>query len=134
MRIWVVNGLVALASLVVALAACEAVLSQLPAAFAPDLARIHPERRYELRPGHESRSYGAAVHIDSRGTRDAEREIRLRPDCLRIGFFGDSMTFGPGVTREETFVHRLEERLRRDAGLDAQVFNFGVPSYNTRME
>lgn len=42
MRKWIVNGLMVNVSLVVALAACEAILSQLPAALAPDLARIHP--------------------------------------------------------------------------------------------
>ena len=134
MRKWVVNGLVVIVSLVVALAACEAILSQLPAAFAPDLTRIHPERRYELRPGHESRSYGAPVRINSRGLRDGEREVCLRAGCVRIGVFGDSMTFGPSVALEETFTHLLETQLRRDAGIEAQVFNFGVPSYNTRME
>ncbi|MSO80695.1 MAG: hypothetical protein EXQ97_03485 [Alphaproteobacteria bacterium] len=44
------------------------------------------------------------------------------------------MTLGPVVAPEETFTQLLEKQLRRYAGIEAQVFNFGVPSYNTRME
>lgn len=50
------------------------------------------------------------------------------PDTLRIALFGDSFTFGAGVSNDETLDYFLEESLN-ELGIRAEVLNFGVPAY-----
>ncbi len=51
----------------------------------------------------------------------------------RIVVIGDSWTFGQGVQYEDTFTHRLEQLLNRKGGR-WQVYNLGVPGWNTANE
>lgn len=88
-------------------------------------------RRYKLRPGFRGRTYDALLSIDSRGARGPERALDLRPETLRIAVVGDSLAFGIGVADAETFPALLEDALARALPRPVQVFNLGVPGYNT---
>lgn len=50
------------------------------------------------------------------------------PDHLRIALFGDSFTAGDDVSDDDVWGARLE-LLMRDAGIRAEVLNFGVGAY-----
>lgn len=60
----------------------------------------------------------------------AQREFSQLPppDHLRIALFGDSFTAGDDVSDDEVWGARLE-LLLRDAGIRAEVLNFGVGAY-----
>jgi hypothetical protein len=97
----------------------------------PGYIITHPERRYTLKPFFRGRTYSAEVKTNSSGLRDYERPVL--DDEYKIAVFGDSITFGIGIQAEETFPKIIEKMLNNDlrAGPAVQVFNFGVPSYNT---
>jgi hypothetical protein len=102
-----------------------------------DLIRPSSDERivYELRPNVRGMFMGRELAISSLGYRDEERELRKKPGVFRIIGLGDSHMFGFGVRREETFVSQLEQRLReRFPGRDIEVWNLGVPGYNTVQE
>lgn len=61
-----------------------------------------------------------------RAPRDYSREPP--PASLRIAVFGDSFTEGNEVADEHTWPRQLERRLN-EAGLRAEVLNFGVSAY-----
>jgi len=97
----------------------------------PGYTRTHLERRDELRPNFQGRTYKAALNINSYGLRDEDRPISGENQAYRLAVFGDSITFGIGAKSEDTFP-KLMERILNDAyDSEIQVFNFGVPSYNT---
>jgi GDSL-like Lipase/Acylhydrolase family len=98
----------------------------------PGYVKSNPQRRYELRPNFRGRTMNAYVNVNSQGLRDRERPVDLGPGTRRIAVYGDSFTFGNGVEIEETFPKILERHLARRGPV--QVFDFGVPSYNTVME
>jgi hypothetical protein len=100
----------------------------------PGYIRTHPERRYELRPDFVGTAYDTELRINSYGLRDYEREISLDAGTFRICVFGDSYTFGHGGRMEDSFVKVLEKKLQDSADRPVQVFNFGIPSYNTVSE
>ena len=50
------------------------------------------------------------------------------PDTLRIALFGDSFTAGDDVGDDETWAYLLERALN-EAGIRAEVLNFGVGAY-----
>ena len=60
----------------------------------------------------------------------SRREYSLQPtnDTLRIALFGDSFVAGNEVGDEETWSHSLETLLN-EAGVNAEVLNFGVGAY-----
>ena len=58
---------------------------------------------------------------------------RKSPGEFRVVFLGDSVTFGEGVRREDTFVERTRELLDRglaSGNLQVETFNFGVGGHN----
>ncbi len=67
---------------------------------------------------------------NSRGIRSEPREYGLTPPpgTLRVALFGDSFTHGDEEPFEKTWGKFLEDELD-EAGLQAQVLNFGVPGY-----
>jgi lysophospholipase L1-like esterase len=111
-----------------------------PAEEVPGLRRVHqarPDRPwlYGLLPGARSRHSRAnpveyAVNAD--GFRDPSRAREKPAGTLRLLVLGDSVTFGFGVAREDTFPAQLELRLARRA--PAEVLNFGVGGYNPYTE
>ena len=65
------------------------------------------------------------VSTSSIGLRNPE--IRKTKPDLRIMCLGDSVTFGWGVSEEQSYPRILEDILTRD-GLDVEVINAGVPA------
>lgn len=89
-----------------------------------------------LLPGYDGWFAGVPVHINALGFRDPrEYELRKRPGTFRILVLGDSVTFGHGAVYEATYPFLLEQRLRAwRPEVDWQVWNLGVPGYNTSQE
>jgi hypothetical protein len=91
--------------------------------FQPDV-----ESGYTLRPGFRGREiarsdeYDNEVAIDGHGLRDHSHVPAARPVVLAIG---DSMTFGQGVTAEESWPAVLER------ALGVRVYDAGVPGYGS---
>jgi len=88
-----------------------------------------PPRRYRLHPGYRGRitnhvEFDDAVAMDSRGMRGPEPTAA----AVRVLCLGDSFTFGVGAGGQETYPARLQAHLG-EAGLDAVVWNAGVPGY-----
>ncbi|MDG2305308.1 MAG: hypothetical protein P8R42_11775 [Candidatus Binatia bacterium] len=81
------------------------------------------------RPGATSRD--GQVHIDSAGIRRNANPALAPEDtqrALRIVTVGDSFTFGDEVPDNETWPAQLERLLRQD-GVPARVFNLGTNAY-----
>ena len=98
------------------------------------LEYTHPKRNFAYRANFKGVMAGEAFQLNSLGMRDYEREINFNKDAFRIAIFGDSLTFGNGVTLKNTFPKILENKLKDDISNEIQVFNFGVGGYNTTME
>ena len=72
------------------------------------------------------------IQTDARG-------LRLRaPDATPVRnsilLIGDSVSYGMGVSYEQSFVPILEARLTQDLGESTAVWNAAVPGYNTTQE
>lgn len=103
-------------------------------AVSPNSIYTHPLRRYALKPLFKGKTYSIEFKTNSLGLRDYERPIL--DDAYKIAIFGDSITFGIGVSTEKTFAKFLENKLNSEHRNKPpiQVFNLGVPSYNTVQE
>lgn len=92
----------------------------------------HPELGYLYQPGFKGYFKGTAyhqipIHINSDGFRDDDFS-KQTTDQRRWAILGDSVVFGPGVTKEERFTECLEQKLSHgDNELD--ILNLGVNSY-----
>jgi len=91
----------------------------------PRIGHVH-------RPGAHARLMDVDVQINSEGLRDDELP-RERGAARRLVFLGDSLTFGWGVERTQTFEHRLEQRLSEALG-PTEIVNFGTGNYGTTQE
>jgi lysophospholipase L1-like esterase len=74
------------------------------------------------------RLMGVRVETNSDGLRDREYSVD-KTDRYRVIFLGDSLTFGWGARREDTFEYLLEERLSQTH--NTEILNFGIGNYNT---
>ena len=74
---------------------------------------------------------GVPVEISADGLRDAAYPVP-RAESRRIAFLGDSLTFGWGVAREDTFESLLERELSQ--GQSVEILNFGTVNYNTEQQ
>ena len=90
----------------------------------PKIGHVH-------RPSREERLMDVDVRINSDGFRDDEYPLEKR-DRWRIVFLGDSLTFGWGVEKDETFEALLERALQ--AKRPTEIINFGAGNYNTEQE
>ncbi len=72
------------------------------------------------------------VKINAEGFRDDELLPKEQFD-LRILMLGDSMTWGYGVEKEETFSEVLQQKLKAK-GVNADVINAGATSYSPTLE
>lgn len=86
---------------------------------------------HEHRPLSAARLMDVDVSINSDGLRDREYPIESS-GAYRMIFLGDSLTFGLGVRREETFEYLLEERLNQEGRVE--ILNFGIGNYNTAQQ
>lgn len=90
----------------------------------PKIGHVH-------RPSREERLMDVDVRINSDGFRDDEYPLE-KSDRWRIVFLGDSLTFGWGVEKDETFEALLERALQ--AKRPTEIINFGAGNYNTEQE
>ncbi len=102
----------------------------------PGFYETDPVRVQRLGPNYDGWFAGVPVHINSLGFRDTrEYELAKRPNTFRILVLGDSVTFGHGSVFEHTYPYLLERQLRDwRPDIDWQVWNLGVPGYNTSQE
>jgi len=102
-----------------------------PGFFLSDPARIQ-----RLSPGYRGWFGGVPVTINRLGLRDdRDYAIEKSPRTFRILVLGDSVTFGDGSINEHTYPFLLEQRLKAwKPEIDWQVWNAGVPGYNTSQE
>ncbi len=90
----------------------------------PAIGHVH-------RPGARAHLMGVDVSINSDGLRDVEH-ARERDGRRRIAVLGDSLTFGWGVEREDTFAALLGGMLGGDR--EVEILNFGTGNYDTTQE
>ncbi|NIT60068.1 MAG: hypothetical protein GWN00_28775 [Aliifodinibius sp.] len=90
----------------------------------PKIGHVH-------KPNSEATLMGVNVNINSDGLRDKEYPVE-RGQKYRIIFLGDSITFGWGVEKEDTFETLLEVKLNEIK--PTEVLNFGTGNYNSEQE
>ena len=90
----------------------------------PAIGHIH-------RPRARAILMGVPVQINSEGFRDDDYSVE-RNQKYRIIFLGDSLTFGWGVRKEDSFEDRLEKTLNDRH--PTEIINFGTGNYNTEQE
>jgi hypothetical protein len=102
-----------------------------PGFYESDAVRVQ-----RLSAGYDGWFAGVPVRINNLGFRDPrDYELAKRPGTFRILVLGDSVTFGHGAVFETTYPYLLERRLKSwNPSIDWQVWNLGVPGYNTRQE
>jgi hypothetical protein len=93
-------------------------------------------RGQRLAAGYDGWFAGVPVRTNSLGFRDPrEYAIDKPPGTFRVIVIGDSVTFGHGAVYEATYPFLLEQRLQRwRSDVRWEVWNLGVPGYNTRQE
>lgn len=79
---------------------------------------------------------GVPARTNSLGFRDTrEYTLAKPPGTFRILVLGDSVTFGHGALYETSYPFLLEQRLREwRPDVKWEVWNLGVPGYNTAQE
>jgi hypothetical protein len=141
-RLWRVRALAvilgAIVATAVAMVAVEAWVRWQwdPTRGTPGFYLSDPLLGQRLAPGYRGWFAGTPVRINSLGFRD-ERDYSLEkaPNTFRILILGDSVTFGHGALSETTYPFLLEQQLRQwRPDVDWQVWNLGVPGYNTSQE
>jgi hypothetical protein len=85
---------------------------------------------HEHAPNRSARLMGVEVTTNAEGLRDRDIPIEPTPGRLRVMMLGDSLTFGWGVSIEDTFSKRIEKLYASD-GVSAEVINTGVGNWNT---
>jgi lysophospholipase L1-like esterase len=95
-----------------------------------------PVRLEKLASNYDGWFAGVPVHTNSLGFRDSrEYQLEKQPGTFRILVLGDSVTFGHGSVYEHTYPLLLEQKLKAwKPRVDWQVWNLGVPGYNTSQE
>lgn len=89
-----------------------------------------------LAPNYDGWFAGVPAHTNTLGFRDTrEYSLAKNPGTFRIVVLGDSVTFGHGAVFETTYPYLLEQRLRSwRPDVKWEVWNLGVPGYNTAQE
>jgi hypothetical protein len=102
----------------------------------PGFTVADPVRLEKLAANYDGWFAGVPVRTNALGFRD-DREYSLEkaPGAFRIIILGDSVTFGHGSVYEHTYPRLLEDRLNAwKPRVNWQVWNLGVPGYNTSQE
>lgn len=74
---------------------------------------------------------GIEHHFDANGNRARSANWSSDSKKQKIVFIGDSVTFGTGLSFEESFVAQIEENLNQKYDIELQVINLGVQGYGT---
>jgi len=91
---------------------------------------INPQR---LNVRFHTQDFDVRVVTNRQGLREPDTVPLARGDERRVVVVGDSMTFGWGVSYEDTFTHQTEILLRGRSGLErVRVINMGRPGANPR--
>lgn len=100
----------------------------------PGLFVSDPVRGQRLAANYDGWFAGVPTRINNLGFRDADdASLEKAPHTFRILVLGDSVTFGHGSVH--TYPELLEQQLRAwRPEIDWQVWNLGVPGYNTSQE
>lgn len=93
-------------------------------------------RGQRLAPGYQGWFAGVPVRINSLGFRDPQEYSLDKPkNTFRIIVLGDSVTFGHGTLDETTYPYLLNQELKKwRPDVAWEVWNLGVPGYNTGQE
>ncbi len=98
-------------------------------------AVANSNRVFTLKSGLDCHFLGRRLLTNDRGFRVGQKpEQEAAADVITIVGIGDSTMFGWGIAYEETYLHRLRERLDAKTGQTWRVVNTAVPGYNTVME
>lgn len=100
----------------------------------PGFLVSHPTRGFRLGFNYNGWFSGAPVQTNALGFRSVRQDqLAKGPNTFRIIVLGDSVTFGHGAVHD--YPALLEQQLKSwRQGVDWQVWNLGVPGYNTRQE
>jgi lysophospholipase L1-like esterase len=95
-----------------------------------------PVRGEKLAADYSGWFAGVPVRINRLGFRDTrDYALEKSPSTFRILVLGDSVTFGHGSIDERTWPYLFEQQLKAwKPHVDWQVWNLGVPGYNTSQE
>ena len=91
----------------------------------------NPKIGHEHQPNASAYLMGVDVDINSDGLRDDEYEVE-RNASRRVAILGDSLTFGWGVEKSETFEVLLEQMFSERG--PTEMINFGHGNYNTQQQ
>ena len=95
----------------------------------------NPAQGHEHIPNRFAHLMGVDVKINSHGHRDREITLEKSIDTTRILMLGDSLTFGWGVSYEETVSKYLEKLLNESGnGKAFEIINTGIGNTNTDMQ
>ena len=127
---WLTNTIILFISLFTGLLICEWVVGVIPppgfdtARFA--IVRPHLTRGFEFVPNVSRERWGVDWNINNEGFRDYEHAI-VKQD-FRITGLGDSFLVGHEVSFEDTFLRRLERKLK------IEIVKMAVTNYGTIQE
>ncbi len=107
-----------------------------PARGQPGFMVADPVRLEKLAASYDGWFAGVPARTNALGFRDnREYSLDKPPGTFRIIILGDSVTFGHGSVYEHTYPRLLEDRLTAwKPQVNWQVWNLGVPGYNTSQE
>jgi lysophospholipase L1-like esterase len=91
----------------------------------------NPKIGHEHKPNASAYLMGVDVETNSDGLRDKEYQVARTP-ARRIAVLGDSLTFGWGVEKDQTFEALLENMLSEQR--PTEMLNFGHGNYNTEQQ
>lgn len=96
--------------------------------------RLDSDRLFDHHPNQHMELDGWEIWTDSRGLRGPERAMPKPEGTKRMLFVGDSVTFGWGVDREDTFVYMVEQELNRKPGATWETVNAGHLFHDSTQE
>jgi len=87
-----------------------------------------------MQPNLRTTAFRAPLRTNSLGFRGPEWSKEKPANTYRIALLGDSLTFGYGLSYQETYGEILARLLNRQLGRQVEVLNFGVNGYNSFQE
>lgn len=81
--------------------------------------------------GRVTQDKDVVYNINNEGFRDTDFTPIKPPGTYRIALIGDSFAFGQGVYQDKIFANLLEPVLSQRTGCNVEIYNFGIPAYQT---